>query len=367
MSEKKIYNQLAEHLANLSMGYPYNDALIALLRTMFTPQEVQIALAMATDRLPLQVEDTSAIAARSGLPENEVADLLENMAAKRVVYSAPMPSGHTGYALHQVGYGMPQAFLWGGPRDDTAAAMTKKLLNYFTVPVTQEVYGQSPTKAYKYSPVGLTIELPQQGVLPHEDIRSIVSSAQKIGLAHCPCRTTAQILGRTDCHHSLEVCFKYDEMADFVIDRGLARAISADEALHIMQACEKEGLVHMVDNAQGQVKHTCNCCGHYCWNVGIIARRKVPRDVLMAVYYLRHTEAEACTECGACAEICPVWAVTMDSEDRPQVDLNWCIGCGVCMTVCPTDAIAMVRRNDLKGPEDFNALHRKIKSERSVL
>jgi len=276
-----------------------------------------------------------------------------------------MPSGRTGYALHQVGYGMPQAFLWKGPRDKTAVTMAKKLLNYFTVPVTREVYGKSPTKAYKYSPVNLTIDLPQQGVLPHEDIRTIVTSAQKIGLAHCPCRTTAQILGRTDCHHSLEVCFKYDEMADFVIDRGLAREISADEALHIMQACEKEGLVHMVDNAQGQVKHTCNCCGHYCWNVGIIARKKVPRDVLMAVYYLRRTEPEACIGCGACAEICPVWAVTMDNEDRPQVDLNWCIGCGVCMTVCPTDAIAMARRNDTKGPEDFTELHRAIQTERS--
>jgi len=260
---------------------------------------------------------------------------------------------------------MPQAFLWKGPRDKTAVTMAKKLLNYFTVPVTREVYGKSPTKAYKYSPVNLTIDLPQQGVLPHEDIRTIVTSAQKIGLAHCPCRTTAQILGRTDCHHSLEVCFKYDEMADFVIDRGLAREISADEALHIMQACEKEGLVHMVDNAQGQVKHTCNCCGHYCWNVGIIARKKVPRDVLMAVYYLRRTEPEACIGCGACAEICPVWAVTMDNEDRPQVDLNWCIGCGVCMTVCPTDAIAMARRNDTKGPEDFTELHRAIQTERS--
>ena len=154
-------------------------------------------------------------------------------------------------------------------------------------------------------------------------------------------------------------------MADFVIDRGLARQISADEALHIMQACEKEGLVHMVDNTQGDVKHTCNCCGHYCWNVGIIARKKVPRDVLMAVYYLRHTEPDACIGCGACTEICPVNAVAMDDE-LLQVDMDWCIGCGVCMTVCPEDAISMVRRNQTQGPESFNALHQQIKAERSL-
>jgi Pyruvate/2-oxoacid:ferredoxin oxidoreductase delta subunit len=133
-----------------------------------------------------------------------------------------------------------------------------------------------------------------------------------------------------------------------------------------MQACEKEGLVHMVDNTQGDVKHTCNCCGHYCWNVGIIARKKVPRDVLMAVYYLRHTEPEACVGCGACSEICPVNAVAMDNE-HPQVDMDWCIGCGVCMTVCPADAISMVRRTQSQGPENFNALHKQIKAERSSL
>ena len=364
MNAETIYTRLAEHLAELSMGYPYSDALVELLATMFTPQEAEIALAMTTDQLPLQIESIGTIAASSGQPEDHVADLLAQMAAKRVVYTAQTPSGRTGYALHQVGYGMPQAFLWSGPQDATANTMARHLLNYFTVPVTKQVYGRSPTKAYKYSPASLTIDLPQQGVLPHENIRTIIKSAQKIGLAHCPCRTTAQILGRTDCRHSLEVCFKYDEMAEFVIDRGLARQVSADEALHIMKACEKEGLVHMVDNTQGNVKHTCNCCGHYCWNVGIIARKKVPRDVLMAVYYLRYTEQDACIGCGACADICPVIAVAM-ADDQPQVDMNWCIGCGVCMTVCPEDAISMVRRNQAQGPENFKALHNQIKAERS--
>ena len=51
----------------------------------------------------------------------------------------------------------------------------------------------------------------------------------------------AKILGRTDCHHSLEVCIKYDELAEFVIAKGLAREISKDEAIKILAASEKEG------------------------------------------------------------------------------------------------------------------------------
>ncbi len=35
---------------------------------------------------------------------------------------------------------------------------------------------------------------------------------------------------------------------------------------------KKEGLVHKVDNARSGIKHICNCCGHYCWNLDIIRR-----------------------------------------------------------------------------------------------
>ena len=359
-----IYQKLAGHLSQLTMGYPGSRELIDLLRAMFTPEEAEAALGISTDMLPLQVEDATAIAGRTGLPVGRVEDLLVGMASKRAIYSAPLASGEMGYALHQVGYGIPQSYLWGGPEGDTSAEMAKLLLKYFSVPVTREVYGSSPTKPYKYAPVGLAIDLEKQSVMPQEHIGRILSSADMIGLAHCPCRTTAQVLGRSDCNHSLEVCFKYDDMAEFVIDRKLARQVSADEAFSIMKTCEKEGLVHMVDNVQGEVKHTCNCCGHYCWNVGIIARRKIPRDVLMAVYYIRETVLEECIGCGACAGICPVEAVAMDDDSRPVVDPDWCIGCGVCMVSCAADVISMVRRHDQAGPENFKALHARVQAER---
>ncbi len=361
---EKIYKQLAGHLGKLSMGYPASQALFDLLEAMYTPAEAEVAMGISTDLLPLQTEDAGTIAGRVGIPTHDVERILAGMVEKRAIYAAPTPSGKMGYALHQVGYGMPQSYLWGGPEGDTSSEMAKLLLKYFSVPVTREVYGKSPTKSYKYAPVGLTIDVAKQGVLPQEHIGRILRSAEKIGLAHCPCRTTAKVLGRTDCTHSLEVCFKYDEMADFVIDRKLAREVSADEAFSIMKACEKEGLVHMVDNVQGEVKHTCNCCGHYCWNVGIIARKKIPRDVLMAVYYLRETALAECIGCGACAEICPVNAVIMDDAERPVVDADWCIGCGVCMVSCPAEVISIKRRHDEPGPENFVALHAQMQSER---
>jgi ferredoxin len=365
MKMQDLYDRLAAHMEHLTMGYPYTDELLELLKEMFTPTEARTALAIPNDLAPLQVVSLEKIAARADLPLPEVTEALESMAARNILFTAPIGDGATGYALLQVGYGLPQTFFWGGKQDETARRMAKLVLNYFKVPITQKIYGGVQTKSFKYSPANMSIEIPMQGVMPNEQIGPIVDAASKIAVAHCPCRMSAKILGRTDCHHSLEVCVKYDEMAEFVIDRGLAREISKDEAHQIMENSEKEGLVHMVDNAQGQIKHTCNCCGHYCWNVGIIRRRKVPRDQLMAVYFIRETELEECIGCGACADICPVNAVNMVA-DKPRLDPDWCIGCGVCAIQCPAGVISIRRRMENKGPQNFAQLHQQIKTEKGL-
>ena len=72
-----------------------------------------------------------------------------------------------------------------------------------------------------------------------------------------------------------------------------------------------------------------------------------------------------CIGCGACADICPVEAVTL-VNDRARVDLNWCIGCGVCAVVCPSEAISITRRLEGHGPKDFATLHEQIKRERDL-
>lgn len=362
------YTRLAEHLEGLGMGFPKTEALEDLLRNNFTPVEAEVALAIPNNLAPLEVVPVQEVAGRCGLKKETIVETLNSLVGRGLLFTAPLEggSGEMGYALLQVGYGMPQTFFWGHPAaDERARGMARLVLKYFTVETTRQVYGKTPTKAFKYAPAAVSVDVPLQGVLPGEEIRPIAAEAQKIAVAHCPCRTSARILGRTDCRHSLEVCLKYDEMAEFVIDRGLARPVSQDEAFHILKESEEEGLVHMVDNVASQFKHTCNCCGHYCWNVGIIRRRKVPRDVLMATYFIRLTEAEECIGCGACAEICPVEAVKVEG-DVAVIDEDWCLGCGVCAVHCPTGAISLQRRTKEDPPATFTELHRRIRREKGL-
>lgn len=44
-----------------------------------------------------------------------------------------------------------------------------------------------------------------------------------------------------------------------------------------------------------------------------------------------------CIKCGACADECPVNAIT-EGDDKYVIDADTCIGCGNCAATCPVSA-----------------------------
>jgi Pyruvate/2-oxoacid:ferredoxin oxidoreductase delta subunit len=365
MEELDVYQRLAQHLSTLGMGYPVREALLEILKENLTPAEAEIALAFPTNRIPLSPVGIEEIAKRAALPRNELGTVLEGLTRKGFLFAGKTPEGEKGYALHHIGFGFPQAFFWKGEDTPQARKMAQLVGKYFNRQVTQEAYG-SRTKQYRYIPVGKAVQADLQAVFPVQLMEEVIDKARRIAVAHCPCRVSYRLGGR-GCEHPLEVCLKFDELADFVIDQGLARELSREEALEVIRLTEEAGLVHFVDNAAGDIKHNCNCCGCACWNVGNIRRRKIPRDAIMATYFMRETDSDACTECGECATRCPVEAVRM-SDNGPVIDREWCIGCGVCATVCPADAVILTHREDRLGDSPastFRELHHRILEEKN--
>ena len=45
-----------------------------------------------------------------------------------------------------------------------------------------------------------------------------------------------------------------------------------------------------------------------------------------------------CVKCGACAEQCPVEAIS-EGEDKYVIDADVCVSCGTCADNCPVEAI----------------------------
>ncbi len=49
-------------------------------------------------------------------------------------------------------------------------------------------------------------------------------------------------------------------------------------------------------------------------------------------------DKEKCLGCGACAEECPVEAISADEDGKYVIDPEKCIECGACAGVCPVEA-----------------------------
>jgi ferredoxin len=365
MTTETVYADLAEHLSRLGMGYPVREDLVDILKEVFDPLEAKVALAIPNRPIPPQTVRVDEIALNSDLQREALVEVLEGLDQKGLLYSAITEDGEKGYALHQVGFGFPQTFHWKGEDTPQARKMAGLTAKYFNRQVTREAFSPSETKPYRYIPVGKTVPAGVQAVYPFHMMEEVIRKARLIAVAHCPCRIAFRLAGR-GCDHPTEVCMKFNDMARYVLDKGLAKEISKEEAMEIVWKTEEAGLVHFVDNAEGEVQHNCNCCGCACWNVGSIRRRKIPRDVLMATYFLRTTDEGLCTGCGECVDICPVQAVKLDGG-LPVVDEAWCIGCGVCATVCATGAVQIMIRPDKSGAlpaPTFRELHEKIKEEK---
>ena len=381
------HERLAKHLSTLGMGYPPRPELLEFLRTLMTSAEAEVALLLPTAVTPLEVISAAQAVGRAdaGTPMDtprdaaEIARTLEDLATRGLLFAGTTPEGERGYGLLQVGFGFPQTLFWDGGRRPESAAMADLVIKYFNREVTREAYGGTTTKPYRYVPVDVSLDEGLQAVLPAHAMTPIIEQAQTFAVAHCPCRVALRLRGRA-CEHPEDVCMKFDDLAEYLIERGLGRQIDRAEAFEVIRRSEEAGLVHFVDNAEGDVKHNCNCCGCACWNVGSIRRRKIPRDVLMATYFMRTTDRDECTGCGRCVEVCPVAALSLEPQsgsDRAAerqsdtiavVDPDWCIGCGVCVARCPTGAAGLRARADvsLDLAPDFVTLHRRILDEKGL-
>jgi len=353
--DQDIYGKLMRHLGNVGIGYPQEDDFIEVLRKTITTEEAEIALGLPTRLAPFEVEDVDLIAEKVGKNSEKVENILERLAQKGFLYKQKTDSGKTGYAFIQLGFGMPQIFYWKGEITDKTKEIAPVLAKYLKKG-GDVVSGTENVRLFRYIPVNKALSNALQAVYSYDMMEEVIKKARKIAVVHCPCRETARLITESKCTHTLENCIKFNKMADFVLEKGYGREITKEEALNIVKDTEEEGLIHFVDNCQEEVQHNCNCCSCCCWNVSPIKNRLVPRDYIMATYYLRTTDKELCSGCGQCVKDCPLEIIEM-AENLPIIDESICIGCGVCLLHCPTDAAKLKRKDENVPFQDFSILH----------
>lgn len=143
------------------------------------------------------------------------------------------------------------------------------------------------------------------------------------------------------------------------------REVSVDEALEIMDMCDREGLVLSPSNSQRPVA-ICACCSCCCDFLHSLKRFERPAVVVNAAFCAK-VDPEACEGCETCVDRCQMEAIQME-DAAAVINENRCIGCGLCVSNCPTEALSLARRETAAAPpEHIGHFFKQLGSERGKM
>lgn len=187
--------------------------------------------------------------------------------------------------------------------------------------------------------------------VPIEECERIFDFATQIVRMPCVCRTFAGKSERAYClavtalpmDDTLAEAFKgFDGGPD---NNGLER-LTKEQAMELLHACEREGLMHSVWTfITPFIGAICNCnLDSGCMAMTISLTHETP--IMWRGEYVIDLSAEECISCGACVKRCPFSAIDAPPAKGAPVNIRLedCYGCGVCRSACPTGALGLVPR-----------------------
>lgn len=311
------------------IGSPPSERIDRLWQMLCDEEEAGLLMLM-----PGTVEELSG---KSGIATDRLPAMLDALFRKGVVFERER-DGKTTYSMprHLIQFHdatilwpePPEGFiaLWSEYMEHEYPAIAKMLASMDIPPVTRVI------------PVGEVVEGGGSRILPFENAADIVDQARKLAVTPCTCRLTAK-----KCDSPIDVCMQLNRAAEYAIKRGTGREITREEAKEILLKSEKAGLVHVTDNRAANGHIICNCCSCCCIVLPVIQQER-KRVLLAPSRFLPDVDAETCTLCQTCIELCPVRALSLEATDvgeRVTVDDELCMGCGQCAYQCPEDAIAL--------------------------
>ncbi len=220
-------------------------------------------------------------------------------------------------------------------------------------------------------PINETIEDTKK-LLPYEDVIKLIEEVDYICVSTCSCRHRKNIdSDYPECKHPDEVCLHFDTLARYIVDNGMGREITREEAYEILRKSADSGLVHSVGNSKANSDTICNCCNCCCQWFEAYYRLGHGRSVDPSNYKVE-VKSESCRGCALCVKRCPMDALQLRYSHKAnnkyhkvaELDPTRCIGCGVCVHKCPTNPILLVQKDVIADtPKDFREYLRRFDAE----
>jgi len=332
-----VYLRLREFLGQFPLGFPETPSgvEIKILKRLFTEEEAAIAVALTP--FPEEVDQ---ISKRIGHAQQGLDEKLESMSKKGLIFrirregktlynAAPFMIGLYEYSVKKI--------------DEELASLYRE---YYETAYLEEM-AASNVPGFKVLPISEQV----QGdlvLLPFLKLKDEVRAAAKISVTDCICRKEARLTGR-GCIHPIETCLSFGVAAEYYIENGMGREITAKEAIAILEDADRAGLVHAGANTK-HLSNICNCCPCCCASMkGIITRGHDKHKYLNALFEAIIDE-DKCTGCEDCLGRCPVGAISV--WHTAKVKREKCLGCGLCASTCSSEAIVLHLRQDREEPFD---------------
>ncbi len=329
------YVKLGEFLNEFPIGFPKtrSGVEIEILKKLFSPEEARLATLLTP--IPQEVKQ---IAKRYNLDPTYLEQKLESISKKGLIFrsrhqnkkyynSAPFMIGLYEYSVKKI--------------DESLARLYKK---YYEEAFLDEL-GASNVPGFKVIPIDEHVES-NTVLLPYQKLKESVLNARKIAVTECICRKESRLLGE-GCDFPLETCLSFGVAAEYYIENGIGREITAQEAIRIIEEADKAGLVHAGANTK-HLSNICNCCPCCCASMKGITKLGHDKHKYLNAIFESIIDKSKCIGCGSCVDRCPVHAIEL--QEIAIVDRENCLGCGLCASGCPEEAIQMVLREDLEEP-----------------
>jgi ferredoxin len=362
--EKKLRKLVQMMNTRHKEPFPVNADLLSCFDIAIAPDELDFLLKFGMDTL-----SSAQAMSLSGMPEEQFRPFFDGIIRKGMIEEG---EAEDQYMLRGILFGWFEMYLCGGletPERQEFARRFDKLLKGFgkmnVLPLrllfnhkakrrkpAQSIVAGPPdgSPATRRISVNQTIPTAPMQVYPSSNVFDLIEKhgeAGQIAVVHCFCRQAHKMVNEPcKFNHRPQSCVVLGSMTDMVVRHGYGRKITKAEALDLIHEVQQKGAVHQVfhrdEDADRPEFAICNCCWDCCGVLGSYNRAILPL-VVRSHYIADVPEESVCTECGVCADYCPVQAITVPNGGA-AVNEALCIGCGQCELHCPEHAISLYEK-----------------------